>query len=195
MTSQEEVINMLVKARWDEYARVRFTAGGTQERQAWDQFVERTQSQYGERQRLADGRGVALDYGVWNLRMVVLRALDAPCKYCTECFGLQNFALSRGGGEYVGKTIRRKEGGYTHEHQHMLRNLVVCCQRCADARGDLSESCYIDVLQALRAADDRTRADVLVRMSQGARQKVLPGPRRPRVTREGRGVGRGTRKK
>lgn len=202
---ETSVVEELVRARWAEWSRLRFTPGERRERKAWAQFVASTARRYHELQMEATSAGASLDYTVWHVRKFVLAALEESCKYCMHLFGIESWAMT-----YI---VPPRRGG---RELYRLRNMTVCCQRCGDAKGMLSECEWIDVLSSLRGADEVSAADVLDRLiagkldlpvgtrregGQGQRvyvirtpkhdgqpaaegPKVLPHPRRLRVTRK-----------
>lgn len=179
MIRTENTTAILVQQAWREYALPRFADQGTRGKRAWDDFVTKTHLRYREMQQRAQRGCWSLDYRVDDLRLLVLKALPCPCTHCNRLFGIDSWAVS-----YIVALCR----GEVREF-HLLRNLVVTCERCALGRGDLAVPVWIDILAALNAETDDIAGQFLDRLVQSSpRQgsKVLPAGTGLRVTREPR---------
>lgn len=149
------------RLEWGEYAAPRFRVGGVREQAARRRFLHDCE-QWHARLRPA--------WSLLRLRLEVLRALEKPCTYCVESFGLRLFGLSQDDGR-----------------------AVVCCLDCAEGKRDMSRAEWLDVLAAVRAADPHRGSELVAAIVAGrkvrrgeASAKVLPPPPPTRVTRERR---------
>lgn len=121
--------------------------------------------------------GRVLDFTPARVRVLVVEALDRSCCYCNATFGVGEFAVVWDVPPAQGRAFA-----------FQLTNVVACCTGCGCAKGLMSGAVYLDVLAALRGSDELGATAAVAALRRGWQDgfKVLPHPRRPRVTREGR---------
>ena len=93
-----------------------------------------------------------LDYGLDALRELVQAALDAGrCPYCGDALTVHNFSLDH--------NRPRSRGG-----RHSLPNLVCCCRRCNEVKGQLTGEEFRALIRLLRAWEPTGASSVLSRL-------------------------------
>ena len=98
----------------------------------------------------------AIDYSFLNLLDLVRPALDdGRCPYCGEALTAHNFSLDH--------DRPRSRGG-----RHTLPNLVVCCLRCNEVKGQLTGEEFRALIRLLRAWEPTGASSVLSRLRRGA---------------------------
>ena len=166
MRHMDDAVGMLVDERWREYARPRFAQGDrtVREQDARASFDAHVENLYFELKRLASRAKWPLDFGVENLKLAVLTALDLPCEYCNCMFGLETWAVSF-------KTSPSLGG----PNRFLFSNLSIGCSRCAVARGTLSARVWIDIVAALNSENDLIAASFLDALVTGQMVQAAAG--------------------
>ncbi len=98
-----------------------------------------------------------LDYGLEAPRQLVRAALDdGRCSYCGDALTVHIFSLDH--------DRPRSCGG-----RHSLPNLVCCCRRCNEVKGQLTGEEFRALIRLLRAWEPAGASSVLSRLRSGAR--------------------------
>lgn len=148
--ADDDVIGQLERYAWLEYARPRFVVGGKQEREARAAFIVRVERMHDALRIPARRAGAKLDFSILRLRYCAVRAIEGACPYCVELLGLENFGA-----------VYDKPPGRTGSANYGRANVVLCCETCARAKGTLSGSEWLNVLEALRAAEASAAREVV----------------------------------
>jgi 5-methylcytosine-specific restriction endonuclease McrA len=119
-------------------------------------FLRRTYDAHRSHLRRAREVGAALDYDLERLRQFVAQAVNRPCPYCRRLVVDENFACDHRQATSRGGSFR-------------LENLLVCCQRCNEIKGCLSQEEFTALLAFLALWPERAQADVLRRLRAGGR--------------------------
>lgn len=160
----------LVSIEWRLYAQPRFVLGEQRERRAWKEFQERTEFIFTAYEKAAVRlKAGPLGYTVDQLRHVILRTLERRCTFCTTPLSLDSFAVTE-------RTPCEHGGG----HPFRMANLLVCCTRCAVAKGSHTEAEWARIASAINAADKWAAQRTMDRLVQGGtREDLGPSPTRP----------------
>lgn len=154
------VLERIERLAWHEYVAGRMAIGGLREVAARRNFEERCQALWRALAEAARRSRQSLDFGVVDVRLLVIKALAAPCEYCGETFGLGCFGMA------WDNPPGRSDG----EGLCQARNAVACCIACAKGKGGLSGSEWRDVVAALRAADPTAAREALLALAAGRKE-------------------------
>ncbi|MCU1285907.1 MAG: hypothetical protein JWO13_2257 [Acidobacteriales bacterium] len=144
-------------ATWARYAEPRFSALSPTAKSKRAVFEKQVRMRWDVFRSTAERAGERLDFSYVRLRHMACRALDLPCPYCGAAFGLTNYA------------IVRDEPQRGQSRAYGISNVVVCCELCADAKGDLSGDEWLEVRAALKSADPNAGQNAVVRLAAGTR--------------------------
>lgn len=108
--------------------------------------------------RRAKVHGQALDYDVHQLADKVAEALQNPCLYCGMPLIDSTWSCDH-------DTPTSRGGSYA------LWNVLVCCKRCNELKGQLTGTEFHDLLGFLADLPAEARADVLRRLRAGGRMR------------------------
>lgn len=126
-----------------------------------DSLLSRARRLLSDHRTRAKKAGVALDYGVADVRHLLA---DNPlCDYCNAPL---SFAAS------LDHRTPLARGG-----RHALDNLAVCCQRCNSVKGVLTEGEFRELLTLLALWQPAARTDVERRLLSGGRRYAGSGRR------------------
>ena len=115
-------------------------------------FYKRTASALSTHRRWAKEDHQEPDYDLEALRELVRAALDAGrCPYCGDALTVHNFSLDH--------DRPRSRGG-----RHSLPNLVCCCRRCNEVKGQLTGQEFRALIRLLRAWEPTGANSVLSRL-------------------------------
>ena len=163
----DEIAGIRERQLWADYATPRFTLGTDRERSMHQLFKARVHSAFDRLLHDAQRHTRALDFSHVRLQCQVIQALEGPCCYCGELFGVDDF----------GVVYDTPPGGRNgNPAPRALANLAAPCSSCARAKGPLSGNEWRDVLAALRAADAVAARAVLDALARG--YAVVPRPGR-----------------
>jgi hypothetical protein len=140
--ASEAALPQLTALCWIEYARERFKAGSDKQESAMLSVRTLVAASYLRLKGDAGRAGRVVQFTEPRLRLFAIKALEHVCPLCSECFGVDSFAV-------VWEDMPRAE----HGHRCGLLNTVVCCSVCAQGKGELSADEWLDVMQALRSSD------------------------------------------
>ena len=154
----DTIMQSLERLSWSEYAVGRMASGSVREIAARRNFEDRIETIWEKFFQQARRRGKRLDFTAVRLRLLAIEALDKPCTYCGEMFGLGCFG--------VVWDIPARPGwpGFT------LANVTVPCIACANGKGSLSGDEWRDVVAALRGADPAAARDTLLALASGRKE-------------------------
>jgi 5-methylcytosine-specific restriction endonuclease McrA len=97
--------------------------------------------------------GVHLDYGLAELQQL----LESPC--CSYCSLPMAWDVS------IDHKIAISRGG-----RHQLANLAVCCSRCNQAKGLLTDEEFVQLRELLKVFHPAAQQDVLCRLRAGGKR-------------------------
>lgn len=118
---------------------------------------KRVSNAYHDCKRRAREAGQALDFGLEDLRALVLHKLrGGRCLYCGVPIDGMNWSL-----DHCQPVCR---GG-----SFAMDNVVICCQACNTVKGVLSGTEYFDLLCLIRGWTDMARKSVIARLKAGAK--------------------------
>ncbi|WP_041855792.1 hypothetical protein [Candidatus Korobacter versatilis] len=157
MTPTEQLaLTGIERLTWTLYAEQRFTLGGRREAKARRVFIADVTKAFDCIRSEAKRQGYAVDFGAVDLRLATLHAMQKPCCYCVDLFGLDAFAIT------FDVPPERDKRGYR------MANIVVCCALCESCKGrELSGGEWLDVMAALKAADPDAARAFRVRLAAG----------------------------
>ncbi len=118
-------------------------------------FLRRTANSLASHRRRARQADARLDYGLEDLRALVADALDHPCPYCGDTLRDGTFSCDHADATSRGGSFR-------------LDNLRICCRRCNEAKGALTDEEFCELLAVVRGWPAQARQDVLRRLRAGA---------------------------
>jgi hypothetical protein len=142
-------------AVWARYANQRFDRQGEASRRQ-DQFERAVYEACKELRTIAERAGCRLDFDVVRLRYLAIKSLEHPCPYCGELYGVDGFSI-----------VRDQPTERGQSQSHGIRNVVVCCRLCGEAKGPMSSSEFLEVKDALRGARPGIGRDASVAMALG----------------------------
>lgn len=120
-------------------------------------FLRRTANIFNNQKRRARAEHRPLDYTLEELRALVFRTLEAGfCPYCGGALDACNFGCDHGN-----PTSRTRD--------FALANLVICCERCNQIKGNMNEQEFGQLLQMIRAWPPEVQASLLARLRAGGR--------------------------
>jgi 5-methylcytosine-specific restriction endonuclease McrA len=121
-------------------------------------FMRRTNTIYQNHRRHATAKGRSFHFTLNQIRELFSHAIGLPCTYCESEITLKNASLDH-------KTPLSRKG------QNDPTNLVVCCIRCNQTKGSLTDEEYQHLRFFLNNFEAEARTDVLSRMRAGAARK------------------------
>ncbi len=117
-------------------------------------FARRTYAIYRHQEIRHKGK---LPYTLDDLRTIVREMLEAQeCPYCTQPLTIENFSVDHG--------IPLSRGGAS-----TIDNLIVCCRRCNEAKGNLTGGEYARLRQFTLPWHEQARKDLFRRLRAGGR--------------------------
>lgn len=119
-------------------------------------FMLRTKDAYHNQKKRAAKYAIQLDFDLPTLRHMVNMAMGNPCPYCQEPITVKTFSIDH-------KEPVSRNGSFS------VHNLLVCCDRCNDYKGNMNAREYVDLRDLLSKWPEEIATNILARLRAGGR--------------------------